>query len=194
MSQFCKILIIFNIKPKSTKLMTSLKNAHRLWLLLTFFLLAQPFIATSATPPNSEKWYLMASNGNKKKYYGISKYVAVFVNAKPIKGKILAIDQNSITLRTQSKENKTVAIADIDAIQQYNRSVRIGWLPILSLLVLLTIGGLLTSGLAAGLFLAMPVVSLFTVIPFWLISLIAEPLSKKSSKKGWKFSGIQKKR
>ena len=174
--------------------MISLRNAHRLWLLLTFFLLAQPFIATSANPPNDEKLYLMASNGKKNKYYGVSKYVAVFVNAKAVKGKILKIDQNSITLKTRSKENKTVAIADIDGVQQYNRSVRIGWLPILSLLVLLTIGGLLTSGLAAGIFLAMPVFSLFTVIPIWLISLIAEPLSKKSSKKGWKFSAIQKKR
>lgn len=173
--------------------MISLRNAHRLWLLLTFFLLAQPFIATSATPPNNEKWYLMASNGNKKKYYGVSKYVAVFVNAKPIKGKILAIHQDSITLKTRSEEIKTVAIADINAVQQYNRSVRIGWVPILSVLVLLTIGGLLTTGLAAGLFLVMPVVSLFTVIPIWLISLIAEPLSKKSSKKGWKFSAIKKK-
>lgn len=192
MSRYYKILTNFIINPKSTKLMISLRNAHRLWFLLTFFLLAQPFIATSATPPNNEKWYLMASNGNKKKYYGVSKYVAVFVNAKAIKGKILKIDQNSITLKTRSQENKTVAIADIDAVQQYNRSVRIGWIPILSLLVLLTIGGLLTTGLGAGLFLAMPVFSLFTVIPIWLISLIAEPLSKKSSKKGWKFSATQK--
>jgi hypothetical protein len=154
--------------------------------------LAQPFIATSATPPNNEKWYLMASDGNKKKYYGVSKYVAIFVNAKPIKGKILAINQDSITLKTRSEEIKSVAIADIDAVQQYNRSVRIGWVPILSVLVVLTIGGLLTTGLAAGLLLAMPVISLFTVIPIWLISLIAEPLSKKSSKKGWKFSAAQK--
>lgn len=86
--------------------MISLRNAHRLWLLLTFFLLAQPFIATSATPPNNEKWYLMASNGNKKKYYGVSKYVSVFVNDEAIKGKILKIDRNSITLKTRSKENK----------------------------------------------------------------------------------------
>lgn len=172
--------------------MISLLNAHRLWLLLTFFLLAQPFIATSATPPNNEKWYLMASDGSKKKYYGVSKYVAIFVNAKPIKGKILAINQDSITLKTRSEEIKSVAIADIDAVQQYNRSVRIGWVPILSVLVVLTIGGLLTTGLAAGLLLAMPVISLFTVIPIWLISLIAEPLSKKSSKKGWKFSAAQK--
>ncbi len=172
--------------------MISLLNAHRLWLLLTFFLLAQPFIATSATPPNNEKWYLMASDGNKNKYYGVSKYVAIFVNAKPIKGKILAINQDSITLKTRSEEIKSVAIADIDAVQQYNRSVRIGWVPILSVLVVLTIGGLLTTGLAAGLLLAMPVISLFTVIPIWLISLIAEPLSKKSSKKGWKFSAAQK--
>ena len=192
MSRYNKILINFIIKPKPTKLMISLLNAHRLWLLLTFFLLAQPFIATSATPPNNEKWYLMASDGNKNKYYGVSKYVAIFVNAKPIKGKILAINQDSITLKTRSEEIKSVAIADIDAVQQYNRSVRIGWVPILSVLVVLTIGGLLTTGLAAGLLLAMPVISLFTVIPIWLISLIAEPLSKKSSKKGWKFSAAQK--
>jgi hypothetical protein len=192
MSRYNKILINFSTKPKPTKLMISLLNAHRLWLLLTFFLLAQPFIATSATPPNNEKWYLMASDGNKNKYYGVSKYVAIFVNAKPIKGKILAINQDSITLKTRSEEIKSVAIADIDAVQQYNRSVRIGWVPILSVLVVLTIGGLLTTGLAAGLLLAMPVISLFTVIPIWLISLIAEPLSKKSSKKGWKFSAAQK--
>ena len=172
--------------------MISLRNAHRLWLLLTFFLLAQPFIATSATPPNNEKWYLMASNGNKKKYYGVSKYVAVFVNANPVKGKILAIHQDSIALKTRSQEIKTVAIADIDAVQQYNRSSRIGWIPILSVLVLLTVGGLLTTDAVAGLFLAMPVLSLFTAIPIWLISLIAEPLSKKSSKKGWKFSATKK--
>jgi len=37
-----------------------------------------------------------------------------------------------------------------------------------------------------------PVVSLFTLFPFWLFTWKAEPFSKKTIKKGWAFSAQQK--
>ena len=163
-----------------------------LFLIIAFLFVSQPLMASKSVAPNNDKLYLTATKGDKKKYYRVSKYITLFVNEERIKGKIVNISTDSISIKNRKNDIKTVAISDIDAIQNNNRSVRVGWMPILGILILLTIGGLLTTGLVAGLFLIMPVLALYTAIPIWLISLLAEPLSKKSAKKGWVFKAETK--
>lgn len=169
-----------------------LRSNKLVFLFISILLFTQSLLASTAVAPNNDQLYLTASKGDKKKYYRVSKYITLFVNEKRIKGKIVNITNDSISVNSRKKIKTTVAISDIEAVQNNNRSVRIGWIPILSVLVLLTIGGLLTTGLVAGLFLVMPVLALYTAIPIWLISLMTEPLSKKSIKKGWVFSAETK--
>lgn len=112
---------------------------------------------------------------------------------KTVMGLLKSVSNDSLqieTIKRHKKNIETLAVADIVSIQKLHKKGRRGWKIIMGVLAALTIAGIiyLESSVAAVLFLAAPVVALFTLVPYLLANFLSDILSKKSINKGWSFN------
>jgi hypothetical protein len=156
--------------------------------ILTVLMLQQ---ASAFVAPNADTT-LKAVKGNRISKYKIGKYLKInILKELTIKGRLIAATKDSIKLRplTKTFPIQSIAIKDITAIKKLHKKGRRGWIPLVLIILLLTIAGLIynNAGLVTGLLLLVPVVFLFTGFPFLLGNFLADLLSKKSTKMGWRF-------
>ena len=145
--------------------------------------------------PGIKAALLIASKNKKIISYKIGNSLSVLsgVTDKKINGRLLAITTDSISIQQFNEKNAVskVAINDIYSIVKLHKDGRKGWITALSVLVGLTIWGIIlleSKTFLAGIVLAAPVVSLYTFIPFLVGSFLSDLISKKSIKKGWVFT------
>ena len=138
---------------------------------------------------------LIASRGSRVINFNLGTDVLIRYDneSKKINGKIIKVSSDSVLISTKNKAKSTVSVAvdKIDSVMKLHKNGRRGWIPSLSLLVLLTIFGLILlskNSFLTLIVLGIPVVSLYTYLPFLTINFLSDLFSKKSIKKGWIFS------
>lgn len=134
---------------------------------------------------------LKATKDKRISTYKTGNFLKVF-NSKEseVKGQLIGITIDSIKIRPFKKGAliQSVAINDITAIQKLHKKGRKDWIPAVSVIAALTILGLIyIDSMLAVILLAAPVIFLFTGLPYLVGSFLADLLSKKSTKKGWRF-------
>ena len=152
------------------------------------------WIKAASISPYRDSTTITATNGKKTKLYKLGSSVKIgYYNAtKSVRGKLIKIKNDSLSIQSFYKKSKItkVAITDVSSIAKLHTHGRRGWIPFLSVLILLTIVGAIfleTLPFVGVLALILPIISLYTFIPFLLGSFLADILGTKSAKKGWSF-------
>lgn len=153
--------------------------------------------AGAITKPTYNKG-LVAKKGTSTKVYKLNATIAVvFYNetkdVDKIKGILIDVSNDSIYILPFKKRSvkKGIAVNDIEVVYKLHKKGRRGQIVILSLLLLSTGIGIATlkpGNYSALLFLGIPVVALYTIIPFYIANYAADLISKRSIKKGWSFT------
>lgn len=159
-----------------------------LYILLLTTSLQQKTFAISVPDSNL---ILKAIKGTSTTKYKIGNYLKVFYKENlTLTGHLIAVSHDSIILKPLKKncQFQKIAIADITAIKKIHKNGRRGWIPFFSLMIGLTIFGIIIiDNPLSILVLAGPVISLYTALPFLIASFLSDILSKKSKKNGWAF-------
>lgn len=172
----------------------TLRPLHR--LILVFFLMISTddsFSATSIYKPHSQPVLIATKNNTSYKYnIGASLFIRYDNYSKKLSGQLYGISKDSVLIQFNSKQTslKSVAISDISSISVLHKKGRKNWVFLISLFFILMALGLIlyNKGLLISIpLLVLPVVSLYTFVPFLGINFMSDVLSKKSIKKGWSF-------
>jgi len=160
-----------------------------------FFIIAnyQSFSATSIHIPRSQST-LIATKNSKQHKYNIGTHLFIRYNkySQKLSGQLYDVSNDSVVIKINSKsaEFKSIAINDISSVTILHKKGRKNWVVFTSLLfILMTLGLVLyNKGLLISVpVLVLPVVSLYTFLPFLCINFMSDILSKKSINKGWSF-------
>jgi hypothetical protein len=150
--------------------------AIKLFLFTLFLLFTQEAFSTTLMKVPKTDSFLVATKGTKQFEYKLGTHLLIRYNnaSNKISGQLYQVSNDSIGLIRNSKLNsiRKVAIKDISSITILHKAGRKYWgifLPIL-------------------LILALPIVSLFTYIPFLFFNFLSDVFSKKSISRGWSFA------
>jgi hypothetical protein len=163
-----------------------------------FFIIAnyQSFSATSIHIPRSH-CTLIATKNSKQHKYNIGTHVSIRYNnySQKLSGQLYNATEDSVVIKVNSKKTdlKSIAINDICSVSVLHKKGRKNWVVFTSLLfILMTLGLVLyNKGVLISLpVLVLPVVSIYTFVPFLCINFMSDILSKKSIKNGWSFKAV----
>ncbi len=164
-----------------------------LLFILLFLLVQQLFSATFIEVPKTDS-FLVATKGTKQFKYKLRTHLSIRYNnaSGKISGQLYQVSNDSVFLIQNSKSNSIikVAIKDISSVTILHKKGRKHWVIYLSIYLILAIVGLTFStqgSLIALPILVLPVLSLFTYIPFLFFNFLSDVFSKKSTSRGWSF-------
>ncbi len=169
--------------------------ALKLFLFTLLLLFTQEAFSTTLMKVPKTDSFLVATKGTKQFEYKLGTHLLIRYNnaSSKISGQLYQVSNDSIGLIRNSKLNsiRKVAIKDISSITILHKAGRKYWGIFLPILLILAVVGLVftTQGSLIALpILALPVVSLFTYIPFLFFNFLSDVFSKKSISRGWSFA------